>query len=51
VDLMVPSSHGRWLSSPLPTASAHHHPEDGHFSIYRNHFDELTAALRAMTTP
>jgi len=51
VDLMVPSSHGRWLSSHLPTASAHHHPEDGHFSIYRNHFDELTAALRAMTTP
>jgi pimeloyl-ACP methyl ester carboxylesterase len=44
-DLMVPAAHGQWLARHLPTATAHHHPAEGHLSIFANHLDELVAAL------
>lgn len=44
-DLMVPPSHGAWLASHLPTATALHVPEEGHLSIFARHVDELTATL------
>jgi len=47
-DLMVPPAHGHWLAEHLSTATAHHYPDEGHLSIYINHFDEIAAALAAM---
>jgi pimeloyl-ACP methyl ester carboxylesterase len=44
-DLMVPPSHGAWLSGHLPSATTHHHPPDGHLSIYARHLDEVQAEL------
>jgi pimeloyl-ACP methyl ester carboxylesterase len=44
-DLMVPPTHGAWLASHLPSATAHHHPEDGHLSLYARHVEELAANL------
>jgi pimeloyl-ACP methyl ester carboxylesterase len=46
-DLMVPSSHGKWLSAHVPHATTSHHPKDGHLSIFMNHLGEVAAALRA----
>ena len=47
-DLMVPPTHGAWLASHLPSASVHHHPEDGHLSLYARHAKELAANLDAV---
>jgi pimeloyl-ACP methyl ester carboxylesterase len=46
-DLMVPTSHGTWLSTHLPGATTTHHPEDGHLSIFMNHLGDVAAALQA----
>ena len=40
-DLMVPSSHGKWLGDHLPTASVTHLAAEGHVSLIINHVDEL----------
>jgi pimeloyl-ACP methyl ester carboxylesterase len=44
-DLMVPPAHGAWLASHLPSATAHHHPSDGHLSIWARHVEELALGL------
>lgn len=44
-DLMVPPSHGEWLVSHLPTATSLHLPDEGHFSIFVRHPDELASTL------
>jgi pimeloyl-ACP methyl ester carboxylesterase len=44
-DLMVPPSHGLWLSKNVPNAVARHHPTEGHLSIYAHHLDEVTSDL------
>jgi pimeloyl-ACP methyl ester carboxylesterase len=51
-DLMVPFSHGQWLASHLPAASAHLQQREGHLSVglgaLDRMFDELvTAGSRA----
>jgi pimeloyl-ACP methyl ester carboxylesterase len=46
-DLMVPPPHGKWLAAHVPKATVTHHPEEGHFSIFMNHLDEVASALRA----
>ena len=47
-DLMVPFSHGQWLASHLPAASAHLQQGEGHLSVglgaIDRMFDELVAA-------
>ena len=47
-DLMVPFSHGQWLASQLPAASAHLQPGEGHLSVglgaLDHMLDELVAA-------
>lgn len=40
-DLMVPSSHGDWLSKNTPGAVGHYFAEDGHMSIWFNHLEEI----------
>ncbi|MGH3733530.1 MAG: alpha/beta fold hydrolase [Acidimicrobiales bacterium] len=47
-DLMVPPSHGRWLSTHVLKATATHHPAEGHLSIFMNHPNEVAAALLAL---
>lgn len=44
-DLMVPSTHGRWLGGAIPTASASYFPDDGHVSLVIDHGRDLAAAL------
>jgi pimeloyl-ACP methyl ester carboxylesterase len=44
-DLMVPPTHGAWLASHLPTARTYHDENEGHLSIWANHFDEVAKAL------
>jgi pimeloyl-ACP methyl ester carboxylesterase len=44
-DLMVPPTHGAWLSANIATATPRHHPGDGHLSIVTSHFDELASEL------
>jgi pimeloyl-ACP methyl ester carboxylesterase len=44
-DLMVPPTHGAWLASHLPSATAHHQPNDGHLSLYARHVEELASNL------
>ncbi|MHB2028193.1 MAG: alpha/beta fold hydrolase [Acidimicrobiales bacterium] len=44
-DLMVPPTHGKWLSDHLPTAESYHFASEGHLSILSNHVDEITEAL------
>lgn len=46
LDLMVPSTHGAWLARTITTSRTHHYPEEGHFSIYANHFDELADDIK-----
>jgi pimeloyl-ACP methyl ester carboxylesterase len=46
-DLMVPTSHGKWLEAHIPKASVTHRPEEGHLSIFMNHLDEVASALAA----
>jgi pimeloyl-ACP methyl ester carboxylesterase len=42
-DLMVPPAHGEWLASHVASATTHHHPLEGHLSIFSRHLDELAA--------
>jgi pimeloyl-ACP methyl ester carboxylesterase len=44
-DLMVPPTHGAWLGRNISTSVLHHHPVEGHLSIFANHMKELAAAL------
>ena len=44
-DLMVPPTHGRWLSGAIPGASTAYFPDDGHVSLVFNHGRDLAAAL------
>ncbi len=44
-DLMVPSTHGRWLSSHVPMATASYFANDGHVSLVSEHRGELAVAL------
>jgi pimeloyl-ACP methyl ester carboxylesterase len=46
-DLMVPTSHGKWLEAHIPKATVTHRPEEGHLSIFMNHLDEVASALAA----
>jgi pimeloyl-ACP methyl ester carboxylesterase len=46
-DLMVPPAHGKWLSANLPTARTHHYLDEGHLSVFTNHFGEIAAAIAA----
>ncbi len=41
LDLMVPPTHGHYLSTHIPGARAVHYPSDGHVSIVTNHQAEL----------
>jgi pimeloyl-ACP methyl ester carboxylesterase len=45
-DRSVPRSHGEWLTQNLPTASEHFFGGDGHVSLFTNHFDELSMAIK-----
>ncbi len=45
-DLMVPPTHGAWLSGHLASARAHHYQVEGHFSVWASHFDEVASALK-----
>jgi pimeloyl-ACP methyl ester carboxylesterase len=40
-DLMVPSSHGNWLTKSIPGSSGHYFAEEGHMSIWLNHLEEI----------
>ncbi len=40
-DLMVPSSHGDWLTRTIPGATGHYFAADGHMSIWLNHLEEI----------
>jgi pimeloyl-ACP methyl ester carboxylesterase len=44
-DLMVPRTHGEWLSAKVPTARTRFFAEDGHVSLFVNHLDELSADI------
>ena len=46
-DLMVPTSHGRWLGAYIRNACATQCSEEGHLSIFLNHLDEVASALTA----
>ena len=48
-DLMVPSTHGRWLSSHVAMATASYFADDGHVSLVCAHRSELAAALAEPT--
>jgi pimeloyl-ACP methyl ester carboxylesterase len=45
VDLSVPSAHGMWLTRNIPRVVTHHRANEGHVSIYSEHFDELGEVL------
>ena len=45
---MVPPSHGTWLVGSPRVANEHHYADEGHLSIFANHFDEIAAALARM---
>ncbi len=40
-DLMVPASHGDWLTKTVPRSTAQHFSQDGHMSIWFNHLEEI----------
>ena len=46
-DLMVPFSHGQWLASQLPAASAHLQQGEGHLSVGLGALDRMLDALVA----
>jgi pimeloyl-ACP methyl ester carboxylesterase len=46
-DLMVPSSHGDWLTKSIPAAVGHYFAQDGHMSIWLKHLEEIAADIAA----
>jgi hypothetical protein len=46
-DLMVPISHGQWLASRVPGASAHLEPGEGHLSVALGAIDRMLDELVA----
>jgi pimeloyl-ACP methyl ester carboxylesterase len=44
-DLMVPPTHGAWLTRNIPRVVTHRRANEGHVSIYSEHFDELAEVL------
>jgi pimeloyl-ACP methyl ester carboxylesterase len=44
-DLMVPPTHGSWLSKNVPNAVARRHAPEGHLSIFLRHLDEIASDL------
>ncbi|TLS38600.1 alpha/beta fold hydrolase [Pseudalkalibacillus caeni] len=42
-DLMVPYSHGEWLSKHIPQAESHLNQVDGHLTLYLNRIPEVHA--------
>jgi pimeloyl-ACP methyl ester carboxylesterase len=49
-DLMVPFSHGQWLASQLPGASAHLEEGEGHLSVGLGAFDRMLDELVGAAT-
>ena len=50
-DLMVPFSHGRWLASHLPGASAHLEEGEGHLSVGLGALDRMLDELVSAGSP
>jgi pimeloyl-ACP methyl ester carboxylesterase len=49
-DLMVPFSHGQWLASQLPSASAHLEEGEGHLSVGLGALDRMLDELAGAAT-
>jgi hypothetical protein len=47
----VPFSHGQWLASHLPTASAHLQQREGHLSVGLGALDRMLDELVASGSP
>jgi pimeloyl-ACP methyl ester carboxylesterase len=47
-DLMVPRTHGEWLTKNVPTATEYFFPGDGHVTLVLNHQVELASQLKAV---
>jgi pimeloyl-ACP methyl ester carboxylesterase len=47
-DLMVPRTHGEWLTKSLPTATEYFFPGDGHVTLVINHLGELSSQIKAV---
>jgi fermentation-respiration switch protein FrsA (DUF1100 family) len=50
-DLMVPFSHGQWLASQLPDASAHLEEGEGHLSVGLGALDRMLDELVSAGSP
>ncbi len=50
-DLMVPPSHGAWLSTALPSATRYFFTGEGHLSLVANRSDELLDELTGVSQP
>ena len=50
-DLMVPPSHGAWLSTALPSATRHFFTGEGHLSLLANRSDQLLDELTGVPQP
>jgi pimeloyl-ACP methyl ester carboxylesterase len=50
-DLMVPFSHGQWLASQLPGASAHLEEGEGHLSVGLGALDRMLDELTGAGSP
>lgn len=50
-DLMVPFSHGQWLASQLPGASAHLEEGEGHLSVALGALDRMLDELVSVGSP
>jgi pimeloyl-ACP methyl ester carboxylesterase len=50
-DLMVPFSHGQWLASRLPDASAHLEEGEGHLSVGLGALDRMLDELVSIGSP